>query len=214
MTVNTRREAWNTANEIFPTDYIKNDAQSTAAGYDVYTSTAAGVNAWISDLGNRLEINLENGKTINIWIESTESTEATETAKATEKTITLESESERTIAKSGETIHKTSEAELVLSADTKLSEIARFERAARLLIKHARSDRKNGAAVSVRLSVGYYAHGKSGIIQCDFQSWLGDGDHITEDGVHLNPDPQYNEDLTRDLWITGSRGEMLDELAI
>ena len=39
------------------------------AGYDIYHSTASGVNAWISDLGDRLEVNLENGETVSIWID-------------------------------------------------------------------------------------------------------------------------------------------------
>lgn len=69
MTVRSKQEAWNKANEIFPTDYIKDDARSERAGYDIYYSTAAGVHAWISDLGNRLEVNLETGDTVDIWIE-------------------------------------------------------------------------------------------------------------------------------------------------
>ena len=69
MKVNSKQEAWERADEMFPTDYIKDDVASTAAGYDIYTSTAEGVNAWISDLEDRLEINLETGKTINIGIE-------------------------------------------------------------------------------------------------------------------------------------------------
>ena len=69
MKVGSRKEAWDKANVIFPTDYIKDEIRSERAGYDVYYSTAKGVNAWISDLGNRLEINLENGETVNIWIE-------------------------------------------------------------------------------------------------------------------------------------------------
>ena len=69
MNVTSRQEAWNKADEIFPTDYIKNDRYSAEVGYDIYTSTAAGVNAWISDLGDRLEINLATGDTVNIWID-------------------------------------------------------------------------------------------------------------------------------------------------
>lgn len=68
MTVNNTYKAWQAANEIFPTDYIKDEAASTRAGYDIYKSTAANVPAWISDLGNRLEVNLPNGKSVNIWI--------------------------------------------------------------------------------------------------------------------------------------------------
>lgn len=69
MTVKSRTAAWETADEIFPTDYMKSDIRSEAAGYDIYYSTAQGVNGWISDLGNRLEVNLPTGETVNIWIE-------------------------------------------------------------------------------------------------------------------------------------------------
>ena len=69
MTVKSKQEAWREANIIFSTDYMKDDIRSSRAGYDVYFSTTAGVDAWISDLGNHLEINLENGETINIWID-------------------------------------------------------------------------------------------------------------------------------------------------
>ena len=69
MKVRSKQEAWNEADAIFPTDYIKDESRSERAGYDIYCSTAAGVNAWISDLGDRLEVNLESGKTVNIWIE-------------------------------------------------------------------------------------------------------------------------------------------------
>ena len=69
MKVRSRKEAWDKADVIFPTDYIKDEIRSKRAGYDIYYSTAKGVNAWISDLGNRLEVNLETGETVNIWIE-------------------------------------------------------------------------------------------------------------------------------------------------
>ena len=69
MTVNSIEKAWIAANEIFPTDYLKDEKASANAGYPVYRSTADGVNAWISDLGNRLEVNMEDGRSINIWIE-------------------------------------------------------------------------------------------------------------------------------------------------
>ena len=69
MKVKSKQEAWRKADIIFPTDYMKDDIRSNRAGYDIYHSTAAGVNAWISDLGDRLEVNLENGETVNIWID-------------------------------------------------------------------------------------------------------------------------------------------------
>lgn len=69
MKANSREQAWREADKLIPTDYIKDEKKSDAAGYDIYYSTCEGVNAWISDLGNRLEINLATGETVNIWIE-------------------------------------------------------------------------------------------------------------------------------------------------
>lgn len=69
MKVRSKNEAWNKADVIFPTDYIKDEVRSKKAGYDIYYSTVQSVHAWISDLGDRLEVNLETGETINIWIE-------------------------------------------------------------------------------------------------------------------------------------------------
>lgn len=69
MKVNSKLKAWEAASEIFPTDYEKDESASAHSGYPIYTSTENSVNAWISDLGNRLEVNLPDGKTVNIWIE-------------------------------------------------------------------------------------------------------------------------------------------------
>ena len=69
MTVQSIKAAWEAADKIFPTDYIKDEASSQRAGYDVYRSTAEGNRSYICDLGDRLEVNLANGKTENIWIE-------------------------------------------------------------------------------------------------------------------------------------------------
>ena len=78
MTVTSIRNAWAEVQKIFPTDYEHDTSRSERAGYPIYYSTAAGVNAWISDLGNRLEVNLPDGKSVNIWIEAP--VEATATA--------------------------------------------------------------------------------------------------------------------------------------
>lgn len=75
MNAASREQAWEMANEIFPTDYEKDEGSSERAGYPIYRfrgdwCTEEFANNWISDLGNRLEVNLANGKTINIWIET------------------------------------------------------------------------------------------------------------------------------------------------
>lgn len=67
--VSSMTEAWKIADQIFPTDYIQNAKYSENAGYPIYTSTAAGVTAWISDLGTSLELNLPDGQTVRIHVE-------------------------------------------------------------------------------------------------------------------------------------------------
>ncbi len=73
MEVRTREEAWKEVDKIFPTDYYKDEQSSQTAGYPILRSTADDVNAWISDLNCRLEVNIQNPETkeiesTNIWI--------------------------------------------------------------------------------------------------------------------------------------------------
>lgn len=74
MKAESIQKAWDMANEIFPTDYEKDEESSLKAGYPIYRSTADGrYHNYICDLNDRLELNLEDGnRTINIWIESEE----------------------------------------------------------------------------------------------------------------------------------------------
>lgn len=66
--VNSRKEAWAIVDQIFPTDYIKDEECSQRAGYPVYRSTAEGhYYDYICDLNDRFEINLSTGKTVNVW---------------------------------------------------------------------------------------------------------------------------------------------------
>lgn len=66
------QEAWEIVNQIFPTDYEKDETGSQNAGYPTYRSTARDrYYDYICDLGDRLEINLHDGnKSINVWIEA------------------------------------------------------------------------------------------------------------------------------------------------
>lgn len=77
ITVNSRKAAWELANKLFPTDYLKDEDASSNAGYPVYWSTDRDRNAWISDLNCRLEINI-GAETTNIWIEEPEALETEE----------------------------------------------------------------------------------------------------------------------------------------
>lgn len=73
MKADTIQKAWNLVNEFFPTDYEKDEASSQRAGYPIYRSTTEGhYYDYICDLGNRLEVNLSSGKTVNIWIQPEE----------------------------------------------------------------------------------------------------------------------------------------------
>lgn len=72
MLVNSRKAAWAEAGRLFPTDYMKNDRASKRAGHDIYDSTSEGNDSWISDLGDRLEVNVCDEKGVmsfNIWID-------------------------------------------------------------------------------------------------------------------------------------------------
>ena len=89
MTVRTIKQAWNEANKLMPCDYMHDSTRSKNAGYDIYFSTCVSKVCWISDLGDRLEVNLPNGDSINIWIEDeeTETTnDSTETTQDSENT--------------------------------------------------------------------------------------------------------------------------------
>ena len=97
MTVTSIRDAWAEVQKIFPTRYEHDASRSERAGYPIYYSTAADVNAWISDLGNRLEVNLPDGKSVNIWIQAP--VEATATSDGTEDSGSATKEERRETAK-------------------------------------------------------------------------------------------------------------------
>ena len=62
------QNAWKKVDEIFPTDYEYDLQRSKRAGYDVCSSTAEDhYYDYICDLGDRLEVNLSNGDTVNVW---------------------------------------------------------------------------------------------------------------------------------------------------
>ena len=71
MTVKNIQQAWSEADRIIPNDYMKDYEASERAGYSIYRSTVEYYD-YICDLGDRLEVNLSNGQTVNIWIESEE----------------------------------------------------------------------------------------------------------------------------------------------
>ena len=99
MTVTSIRDAWAEVQKIFPTRYEHDASRSERAGYPIYYSTAASVNAWISDLGNRLEVNLPDGKNVNIWIKAPVEAATSDSAEETEDTGSATKEERRETAK-------------------------------------------------------------------------------------------------------------------
>lgn len=101
MKVTSKQEAWNKVNEIFPTDYEQDMGSSDRAGYPVYRSTAEGhYYDYICDLGNRLEVNLPDGKSANIWIQApAEATITSDSAEETEDDGSATKEERRETAK-------------------------------------------------------------------------------------------------------------------
>lgn len=71
ITAKNSFEAWEMVDEIFPADYEKDEVSSNTAGYAVYRSRLNHYD-YICDLCDRLEVNLSNGKSVNIWIKADE----------------------------------------------------------------------------------------------------------------------------------------------
>lgn len=99
MTVTSIRDAWAEVQKIFPTRYEHDASRSERAGYPIYYSTAADVNAWISDLGNRLEVNLPDGKSVDIWIQAPAEAATSDSTEDTEDTGSATREERRETAK-------------------------------------------------------------------------------------------------------------------
>lgn len=75
MKITSRKEAWEAADRIFPTDYEEDSESSKTAGYPIFRSTEKGNTSWISDLGNTLELNIqekEGIRTVRISISKPE----------------------------------------------------------------------------------------------------------------------------------------------
>ena len=99
MTVTSIRDAWAEVQKIFPTRYEHDASRSERAGYPIYYSTASDVNAWISDLGNRLEVNLPDGKSVDIWIQAPAEAATSDSTKDTEDSGSATKEERRETAK-------------------------------------------------------------------------------------------------------------------
>ena len=59
-------EAWEMVNLLSPYEFEYDKVRSYAAGYSVYSAVDGPANVWVSNLGDRLEVN-GSGKTENVW---------------------------------------------------------------------------------------------------------------------------------------------------
>lgn len=64
-------EAFEMANKLIDGDYMQDARRTERAGYDIYSATSG---EYICDLGDRLEVNKNDGRSINIWIEKNRDT--------------------------------------------------------------------------------------------------------------------------------------------
>lgn len=95
ITTKSAAEAWREADKLFPCDYLHDSSRSARAGYGIYMSTNPEIYAWISDLGDRLEINLSDGSTVNVWIEPEDEEEAEEIERRADDTAAEKASKER-----------------------------------------------------------------------------------------------------------------------
>lgn len=68
ITVENYEQAWVKAAEILGCNFYYDKVASEDAGYPVHKGDSVAT-CWISDLGNRLEVNKADFTTVNIWIE-------------------------------------------------------------------------------------------------------------------------------------------------
>lgn len=85
ITAASTRQAWEIAGEILGTDYTEDTASTARAGYSIHRSTAEGNRGYICDLGDRLEVNLQDGSSRNIWISREALAEEAATAQKIQK---------------------------------------------------------------------------------------------------------------------------------
>lgn len=70
-TASSHEEAWEIVDSIFPGDYHEDTESSRRAGYPVFRCISD-IRAYVCDLGDRLEVNLPTGRSVNVWIKADE----------------------------------------------------------------------------------------------------------------------------------------------
>lgn len=201
MTVRNISEAWEAVEDIASADYTLDEIATSRAGYDVYTCPNGD---YICDLGNRLEINLASGHSVNIWIDEEPAPEKTETTVSLEVVSTI-------FHAHGRMMHS-DEARLNIDHETTLSDIAEFIARAEMLVKRAIDVEKGGNIASVFLSkVVYIWRDARDIKQVSFDLWTSAD--INKDGIYMQPS-EGNSKPELDMVIAGKGAKLLKSMGI
>ena len=206
MKARNTAEAWNMANEIFRTDYTKDDRASQNAGYPVYWSTLEGNNAWISDLGNRLEVN-QDGRSINIWIEEDQEEQQQEEQKTTTKDFSVYFQTET--RKGSQVITVKMETRISLGAETTFGQMAAFFQEVKKIHSAAMKAVKRGDWFEMDICEAVYDRFQSrdpykvGRLETvSFDCWKAAPTwEQSEDGIYFRPDTRYTSE-TRDMYLS------------
>ena len=184
MKARNQKEAWKAADQIFRTDYIKDEAASDRAGYPIYKSTQEGNTNWISDLGDRLEVN-QDGKTVNIWIEEDDEVR-------TESTVFIDFETET--RKGDETTKRKIYGSVTFGKDTTLSAVIDFQKTAEKAVRAAVAAIAAGQVFTLRIDRSEYKWTGDRIETKNFDSWeaVPVWDQSAEEKtVYFRPDTKY-----------------------
>lgn len=168
MKVTSTLNAWKEAQKHIHNYELDREA-SANAGYNIYR----GDEGHIGDLDARLEVNLDDGTTLNIWI----SDEPAETAAgALEKYISVEVKLDTQDGTRHAT--ETDEATIYINAATTLSAVAAYGETVSKMLKRAQRCAARGGSAMISL---YAQAGDRGDL------WTAYGDAVSADGVYLTP---------------------------
>ena len=192
MTATTREKAWEKIREMMPSANFAYSEQSSAnAGYSIYRDENDFYN-YVCDLGDRLEVNISDGSTCNIWIipETETKNDTRLTATTSKKTYNLSFESFQFVY--GMLCKVASDAYLDLDADCTLAEVADFMSKAGKIFKAANKARENNGSFTIQLtSCEYYSDGNNNLHSNNFNCWTCISENNDGDGFYFAPDTRY-----------------------
>ena len=198
MKVTSKLNAWKEAQKHI-NNYEKDHEASKNAGYSIYR----GDEGYISDLEERLEVNLNSGESFNIWIEEAEAEHPENDTASAEKYIDFEIKVD---TYNGSRRTTTSdETSIYINSKTKISHIGSFIANVERMLKQAKKSTKNGSTATVTL---YTNDGKQ------INLWTARPEDINDDGIYFSPSSK-NENPEHDFIITSiTANGIMRELAI